>query len=338
MPASLSTGSKPEHPFISVVLPVYNGSAYLRESIDCILSQTYTNFEFIIIDDGSSDDSTSIIKSYDDSRIIFHSQKNQGLAATLNRGMELAEGIYIARQDHDDLSMPKRFEKQVEFMENHPDCGMTGTWSSILDVNTPTDRSHRHPYDNLDLQFELLFDNPFVHSSVMIRRSVFDTVDGYCTDPGRQPPEDYELWSRIAREFKIANLPEILHIYREIPGSMSRTGDSPFLNHLLNINVENLSAATCGRYAEIIVHDLAALAHGIYYKYSGRTSLKELLAVVRSAADNLCRKYGRNTSYLNDRVSSRARSLRYHYYRSKYSGFFNCIENNRIFRIIQKLK
>ena len=116
---------------ISVILPVYNGSEYLTESIDCILNQTYSNFEFIIIDDGSTDDSAAIIANYTDVRIRFYSQQNQGLASTLNRGISLANGNYIARQDQDDVSLPNRFAQQVAFLEANPEYGMVGTWAAI---------------------------------------------------------------------------------------------------------------------------------------------------------------------------------------------------------------
>ena len=100
-------------PLISVILPVYNGSLYLKESIDSILNQTYTNFELIIINDGSKDNSEEVIKSYNDDRIKYLSQENRGLAATLNIGIKLTNGIYIARMDQDDISLPERFKKQI---------------------------------------------------------------------------------------------------------------------------------------------------------------------------------------------------------------------------------
>ena len=228
-------------PELSVLLPVYNGASYLREAIESILGQTYTDFELIVIDDGSTDDSLSVVREFADGRIRVFSQTNMGLAASLNRAIGLAKGRYVARQDQDDLSLPERFEKQVRFLDEHPTAGMVGTWARILTGNAETDRVHKHPSDNATLKFALMFDNPFVHSSMMIRKSVFDSVGLYTTDPSRQPPEDYELWSRIARAYDVANIPEVLQIYREVPKSMSRDRANPFLDRVINISAGNIA-------------------------------------------------------------------------------------------------
>ena len=107
-------------PELSVLLPVYNGASYLREAIESILGQTYTDFELIVIDDGSTDDSLSVVGEFADSGILVFSQTNKGLAASLNRAIGLAKGRYVARQDQDDLSLPQRFEKQIRFFDEHP--------------------------------------------------------------------------------------------------------------------------------------------------------------------------------------------------------------------------
>lgn len=323
---------------ISVILPVYNGSSYLNESVDSILSQSYSHFELIIIDDGSSDDSADIISSYNDRRIRFVHQDNQGLAATLNRGISIASGTYIARQDQDDVSLPHRFEKQVAFLDTQPDYGMVGTWAVIWEGVLPTARTHSHPADNQTLKFNLLFDNPFVHSSMMIRKSVFAEVGGYSTDCDRQPPEDYELWSRIARKFKVANIPEVLHVYREMPQSMSRTGDNPFLNHLLNINVENLTFATSGSYPELAYRDLAALSHGEYGRYSRKTSLNEMIAIVQDSARKLALDAGEDCKNIHDSVQSSVTNLRYHYYQDKYFGLLGDYCRSILNRILRKCR
>jgi len=116
---------------VSVVLPAYNCPAYLGMAIKSILDQTFENYEFIIIDDGSTDNTPEIIQTFIDPRIRFFQQQNQGLAATLNRGIELARGKYIARMDQDDISMPERLAKQVKYLDSHPECGMIGTWAEI---------------------------------------------------------------------------------------------------------------------------------------------------------------------------------------------------------------
>ncbi|MHB8171618.1 MAG: glycosyltransferase family 2 protein, partial [Thermincolia bacterium] len=255
------------HPLVSVILPVFNGAAYLEEAMESILSQTYEKFEFIIINDGSTDNTASIIKKFNDSRIRAYHQKNQGLANTLNRAVKLAAGEYLARQDSDDISLPQRFEKQVEFLESHLEYGMVGTWAEIWQENRKTNRTHKHPTDSAVLRFDLLFDNPFVHSSVMIRRNVFEKVGFYSAEKVRQP-EDYELWSRVAREFEVANIPEILHIYREVQGSICRISENPFLARVVNLSIENLTWFTGKAHPDQKTIDLAALIHGAYHRVS----------------------------------------------------------------------
>jgi len=234
-------------PLISVILPVYFGERYLRESVESILTQTFRDFEFIIFDDGSADGSRKILESYDDPRIRLVFQENAGLPETLNRAIALCRGRYIARQDHDDISLPTRLQKQFEFLEANLDYAMVGTGADIWSEEKVSDRYHAHPTDFSSLRFELLFNNPFVHSSLMFRSQVFQELGLYSTDPARQPPEDYELISRIARRYPIANLKERLMIYRETMNSMSSVirpdaldKNNLFKDRLALISAENI--------------------------------------------------------------------------------------------------
>ena len=269
---------------ISVILPVYNGAAYLREAIESVLSQTFESFELIVINDGSKDESASIIEAYDDPRIRYLYQENRGLAATLNRAIELSRGEFIARQDQDDVSLPERLEKQVAFLRAHPECGMVGSWAEIWEGKTRTQRMHRHPAESAALKFELLFDNPFVHSSMLIRKEVFDRVGLYATDKSRQPPEDYELWSRVARSFQVANIPEPLLIYREMPGSMSRVAENPFLERVVDFSIENLTWLLGETGSRRDISDLAALAHYARHRLSAAPDFAKIDALLQEAA------------------------------------------------------
>lgn len=247
---------------LSVILPVYNGLPFLKDAIDSVLIQSFKEYELIIINDGSADNSEKIIKNFSDHRIHYVCQHNQGLAATLNNGIKLSNAKYIARLDQDDLMLQSRLAKQVEYLEQHPDCAMVGTWSKILVGNTITDRGHYHPTSHETLQLELLFDNPFVHSSIMMRAEAVRDVGCYCEDKSHQPPEDYELWSRVARKYRVANLPEVLTVYREVEGSMSRTGDNPFLANVIQISAENLAAILTPKFSHEQCYLLASLYHG----------------------------------------------------------------------------
>src|SRR3984957_10464657 len=185
-------------PQVSVVLSVRNGATDLPKAVDTILAQTFSDFELIAINNGSTDGTAAVLDGLRDPRVRVIHQDDRGLAGALNRGIGLARGRYAARQDHDDWAKPTRLAKQVAFMEANSDYGLLGTRAEIWVEDQPTDRAHDHPSDDAALRFELLFDNPFVHSSVMLRKSALDAVGSYCTDPARQP-EDYELWSRLAR-------------------------------------------------------------------------------------------------------------------------------------------
>ncbi len=280
-------------PLVSAVLAVYNGEDYLKQSIDSILAQTFTDFELIIIDDGSTDSTAGIIEGYADRRIRALNQPNQGLAAALNKGIKLAGGKYIARQDHDDMAYPERFAKQVDFLEQHERCGLIGAWAEIWQEDRPSQRAHTHPTENEVLKFDLIFNNPFVHSSVMLRKSALDKVGLYSTDPDRQPPEDYELWSRIAREYDVANLPEILEIYREVPGSISRRAPNPFRDKVISLCAENLTWAADGSLVPgQAALDLACLVHGAFWRVSPEPSSEEMVRLVSEAADRMSKALG----------------------------------------------
>ena len=225
-------------PAISVLLPVYNAEAFLAEAIESILQQTFRDFELIIINDGSTDASSEVIKQFKDERIIIIEQHNQGLAASLNKGLKIAKGNYIARQDNDDISLPERFEKQFNFLEAHPELALLGTAAVIVDEhNKETGRVHQHPSSSAALKYFLLFDNPFVHSSVMFRRSLISqTGPYYC---GQDYFEDYHLWSSMARLAAIGNLPDFLIRYREVSSGMSKT-TSDYRLRVMNQAFENI--------------------------------------------------------------------------------------------------
>jgi glycosyltransferase involved in cell wall biosynthesis len=307
------------NPTVSILLPVYNGAAYLRKSLHSVLRQTHQDFELIIIDDGSSDESARIIQSVNDHRIRFYRQDNRGLAATLNRAIELSGGEYLARQDQDDVSLPSRLEKQLSYLVSHPECGLVGTWAEIVSGTEKTGRAHRHAAENYSLKFDLLFDNPFVHSSVMLRKSAVKAVGMYSTDPSRQPPEDYELWSRISRKWEVANIPEVLHIYREIPTSMSRDGVNPFRNRVIDISVENLQWLLGDGDGGSTIHDLAALNHAAYSRVNPRASWRAISRLVMDAADKLAASCNGPRPVLHERAQAHLTRIKPHYHRCKNS-------------------
>lgn len=298
-------------PSITVLLPVYNGAADVVQAVNAILAQTYSDFELLIINDGSKDNSAEILNALSDPRIRLIHQDNMGLAATLNKGLQLAKGKYVARQDQDDLSHPQRLEKQLAYMEAHPECIMLGTAAEIWVADTPTERVHQHPVDHGTLSFDLLFNNPFVHSSIMLRKEAVIAAGGYSTDRERQPPEDYELWSRLARIGQVANLPERLLVYREVPQSMSRTGPNPFLDKLVTICAENLAFANGLSAPTQDSIDAAAFTHSAPHRLSRRPNLKRMQQLVQQAAENIAASSA--TPSVRQRGQERAEILKYQF-------------------------
>jgi len=198
-------------PKISVIMSVYNGEKYLRESVESILNQTFTSFEFIIVNDGSTDSSLDIIRSYDDDRIrLIDNEQNIGLTKSLNKALRFAGGEYIARQDADDVSLPNRLERQVNYLEKHPEVAVLGTSVYLIDEDGKTTTKV------VALAGPTLKDlhkgNQFTHGSVMFKKDIVAELGGY--NESLRYVQDYELWLRLAKKHHIGNLREPLYKLR----------------------------------------------------------------------------------------------------------------------------
>lgn len=202
-------------PKISVLMSVYNTQEeYLREAIESILNQTYTDFEFIIINDGSSNNAKEVIMSYNDSRIKYFEQENKGLIYTLNQGLKFCNGEYIARMDSDDISLPNRFEKQVEILDSNSEIGVVGALIQIF-----PNKEKIAPYVEYPKFLDLIKTNQLAHPVVMIRKSILEKFN--LKYENFLYAEDYELWSRFIKYSKIYNIQEVLLKYRIHPSSVS---------------------------------------------------------------------------------------------------------------------
>lgn len=214
------------NPRVSVVLPIYNAQKHLRAAVDSILAQTFSDFELIAINDGSTDASLSILQQYakTDKRVWIVTRPNTGLVGALIDGLQAAQADLIARMDGDDIALPTRIEKQVAYMDSHPDCVLLGTLVRSIDPHGLTLwEEHSTPTTHDELDAELLKGRGGVirHPTAMIRRAAIGKVGSY--RPAFNCAEDLDLFLRLAEVGRIANLPEILLAYRQHYGSINRT-------------------------------------------------------------------------------------------------------------------
>lgn len=214
----MTENSVENQPLVSIVISVFNSADYLREAMDSILTQTYPNMEILCFDDGSTDDTLSILKAYEDDRLkIISDGENKGLAARLNEGIELAQGVYIARMDADDIALPTRIEKQVSFLENQTDVVACGTGFDVF----PKHKRVLMPASHEGIVARQLFSPGMAHPTVMLRRQFL--MDKDLRYPSVKCAQDYALWVLMARYGKMANLNEVLFKYRHHENSVTNT-------------------------------------------------------------------------------------------------------------------
>lgn len=212
---------------LSVVMAVYNGEKYIKESIDSVLNQSFTDFEFIIVNDGSTDDTTTILSGYTDKRMQIIHQKNVGLSKSLNRGIEIAKGKYIARMDADDRCKIDRFKKQLDYLSVHTDVVLLGSNSNVMDEEgNLLYRSNVLPViENIEVFAKF---SPFIHSSVIFKKQSFIACGGYPEDIIHHF-EDLILWKKMFSCGKLANITEALIFYRITPNGITNKTKKAFV-------------------------------------------------------------------------------------------------------------
>lgn len=206
-------------PAISVLMSVYNGEAYLAEAIESILAQSFADFEFIIVNDGSTDGSGDIIRRYTDTRIRLLEQPNSGLIVALNRGVAEAQGKYIARMDADDIALPGRLALQYAHLEAHPEIGVLGGSISIMDAEGNRTRDSAYPQGHAEMAAFIVKGSPLAHPAVMMRTDLVKKLGGYRA--AYRHAEDYDLWLRVFEHSRIDNLPDIVLRYRQHANNVS---------------------------------------------------------------------------------------------------------------------
>lgn len=208
-------------PKISVVMPVYNGEKYLKEAIDSIQNQTFSDFELIIINDCSTDGTESIIMSYKDNRIVYiKNEKNLGVAKSLNKGFDIAKGEYIVRMDADDISFPYRFKKQIEYMDSNPKVGVCG--GALIIFGDEEEKKYVYSKHDAEIRVDMIFSPAFAHPAVMIRNSILQKYN-LRYNPEFEKAEDYKMWYDILSVSEGHNLQECILKYRHHNKQVSNT-------------------------------------------------------------------------------------------------------------------
>lgn len=231
------------NPKVSVLMSVYNGQDSLAEAIQSILDQSYGDFEFLIIDDGSTEPLDHVLHRYQDKRIVVMRQENMGLTRSLNKGISLARGEYIARMDADDVSLPKRLETQVRELDLDTDLGLVGSFFDVVDGAGRLIERKELITDPVYRLWRLQFHNNYGHGTVMLRKKSVLNVGSY--DEHLSYAQDYDLWSRISTKNNTAIIPEVLYRYRMVEDGLQasvKNYDTQLINAL---RVSDRNLMTC---------------------------------------------------------------------------------------------
>lgn len=286
-------------PRVSVLMAVYNGEAYLEEALDSLLGQTWRDFELVVVEDGSTDGTPDILQRYAraDGRIVMvENPKNLGLVKSLNRGLAVCRGEYVARADADDVALPERLERQVRFLDERGEVGLLACAFYRMDAEGRVLKAMHPPTDDRFIRLRQLFMSSFVHSGVMFRRELVASVGGY--DENCVHMEDVDLWARLREHTRMANLAEPLVYYRVHTQSIMQTRDAAARERSLGVP-RRLQSAYLGRPVE---REASAAMTELYQGFQrldaatielGLRGLKEIARQVRAQEDAATRMYFR---------------------------------------------
>jgi glycosyltransferase involved in cell wall biosynthesis len=281
-------------PKISVLLPVHNGECYIAEAVESILHQTYRDFELIVIDDGSVDLTAKIIRSFRDKRILhIKHERKLGIVASLNEGLELAKGEYIARMDADDISLPRRFELQLDYLREDPTVGVLGC--RVIEINSSGNvlREIHSPLLDSQIRWLMCFENPMRHPTVLTYSQLLRDLGGY---RNFRASEDYDLWQRMSEKTRLANLGNFLLLYRLHGSNASQAPNRLKVSERRMIREKAISSILG---AEIPVpwdqywndnYSASLLIYQLYKKISEGLSLQEKYSIRTDAAKRIFSK------------------------------------------------
>lgn len=292
---------------ISVLMSVHNGEKYLHKAIDSILNQTFKNFEFIILDDASTDNSLNIIQTYQDSRIrLIKNEQNLGLTKSLNKGLDLCEGKYIVRMDADDVSLPNRIQSQVDYMEKNQDIGVCGSWAKFIGEREGIICKMPINYD--EIKCRLMFENVIIHPSVIIHKEMFEKFS-LKYDENLQFAQDYELWCRAIDCFKFANIPEVLLLYRIHQGQIWTKNRKPQDSVAIEVSMKMLKKLSINIDKEELQYLINILHKNLHISLKEIKDIETFLIKIKKANDENCYL---NKEALNRELNVRFYSICYH--------------------------
>jgi glycosyltransferase involved in cell wall biosynthesis len=270
------------HPAITVLMPVYNAGRFVSDAVQSILAQTFQDFEFLIIDDGSADGTGDVVAGFRDERIHLVRRPHAGLVAQLNFGIEEAAAPLIARMDADDISDPRRLEVQYRFMQDNPSIGVISSWYVLRDDRKKTSLVKRLPEADVGVRSMLPVFCPFVHSSVMYRKEIVQQAGGYSA--AAFPNEDYELWLRLSGHTSFANIGEPLLIKRKHAFNITVNAPERASGQRLQIAMAFLDAKENSGAADAA--EIAFLRAKVQYYYGSMKEVRRLLQPLLSIKEN----------------------------------------------------
>jgi glycosyltransferase involved in cell wall biosynthesis len=300
---TLKTDNKMNNPDISVIMPVHNYATYLPAAIESVLNQTYDNFEIIIIDDGSTDNSLEVMHSYSDPRLrLFSNKKNKGISLTLNYGLAAAKGRYIARMDADDMSVPTRFATQLAFLEENKEYGMVGSFGNRITADGEWESLLEFPVDHDDIAFEMIFGCQFIHSAVMMRKGLVKKLK---YDAVMQNAEDYELWFRMMDQALVYNLPiPLVNIRKHDSNVSGKVNRITYDTHIRIYEILFGALEIPASYDDLFAHCSIAM-----YFWSTYYDAPEKLPLVASWLNKLIGNEGLRKWYNPEKVDRRLKAI-----------------------------
>jgi glycosyltransferase involved in cell wall biosynthesis len=263
-------------PKVSVVMSVKNGEPYIAQSIHSVLNQTFVDFEFIIVNDGSTDNTSRNVRSFNDSRIILLEQENTGVAKAKNKAIAQSRGTYIAIIDADDLWAPDKLQKQVDFLDNNPNYVLVGGWVDNIDKDSNYLYTFNTPSTDQDVRAVQEKFNPWIHSSVLFTKKMFNAIGGYY-EPIKQYLVDYILLYQLSLQGKVCNLNSVVAAYRIVPTALSTKQNAPEFDALAKKAIVNgaLSENDQKRLLDLKKGEEKSSKYGesMYHLYLGRSYL-----------------------------------------------------------------